>query len=110
MILAPLQKFPNNVGNLGKMIVATSFELLPKVAPNRPIWSQWLEPTWNFEARMNWTIAGVFRVKMTSWSISRSSMKNLLLTDGSEVRQLSLRDDPHKMHVIAADSWGAENK
>ena len=31
MILAPLQKLPNNVGNLGKIIVATGFELLPKV-------------------------------------------------------------------------------
>ena len=39
MILAPLQKLPNNVGNLGKIIVATGFELLPKVQKNRPIWS-----------------------------------------------------------------------
>ena len=31
MILASLQKLPNNVGNLGKIIVATGFELLPKV-------------------------------------------------------------------------------
>ena len=31
MILTPLQKLPNNVGNLGKIIVATGFELLPKV-------------------------------------------------------------------------------
>ena len=31
MILTPLQKFPNNVGNLGKIIVATHFEWLPKV-------------------------------------------------------------------------------
>ena len=31
MILAPLQQLPNNVGNLGKIIVATSFEWLPKV-------------------------------------------------------------------------------
>ena len=31
MILAPLQKLPTNVGNLGKIIVATNFELLPKV-------------------------------------------------------------------------------
>ena len=31
MILTPLQKLPNNVGNLGKIIVATSFEWLPKV-------------------------------------------------------------------------------
>ena len=31
MILTPLQKMPNNVGNLGKIIVATSFEWLPKV-------------------------------------------------------------------------------
>ena len=29
--LTRLQKLPNNVGNLGKMIVATGFELLPKV-------------------------------------------------------------------------------
>ena len=31
MILEPLQKLPNNVDNLGKIIVATSFEWLPKV-------------------------------------------------------------------------------
>ena len=31
MILTPLQKFPNNEGNLGKIIVATGFEWLPKV-------------------------------------------------------------------------------
>ena len=31
MILAPLQKLTNNVSNLGKIIVATSFEWLPKV-------------------------------------------------------------------------------
>ena len=30
-ILTPLQKFPNNVGDLGKIIFATSFEWLPKV-------------------------------------------------------------------------------
>ena len=30
LILAPLQKLPNNVGNLGRIIVATGFELLPK--------------------------------------------------------------------------------
>ena len=31
MILKPLQKLPNNVGNLGKLIAATGFEWLPKV-------------------------------------------------------------------------------
>ena len=31
MILTPLQKLPSNVGNLGKIIVATGFEWLPKV-------------------------------------------------------------------------------
>ena len=30
-ILTPLQKLPKNVGDLGKLIVATSFEKLPKV-------------------------------------------------------------------------------
>ena len=30
-ILTPLQKVPKNVGDLGKIIVATSFEWLPKV-------------------------------------------------------------------------------
>jgi len=30
MILTPLQKLPGNVGNLGKLIVATCFEWLPK--------------------------------------------------------------------------------
>ena len=31
MILTPLQKLPNNVDDLGKIIVATNFEWLPKV-------------------------------------------------------------------------------
>ena len=31
MILTPLQKLPNNEDNLGKIIVATGFEWLPKV-------------------------------------------------------------------------------
>ena len=30
MILTPLQKLPNNVVDLGKIIVATGFECLPK--------------------------------------------------------------------------------
>ena len=30
-ILTPLQKLPKNVGNLGKIIVATGYEILPKV-------------------------------------------------------------------------------
>ena len=31
MTLTPLQKLPKNVGDLGKIIVATSFEKMPKV-------------------------------------------------------------------------------
>ena len=31
MILTPLQKLPNSVGNLGKIIVVSGFEWLPKV-------------------------------------------------------------------------------
>ena len=31
MILTPLQKLPMNVEDLGKLIVATDFEKLPKV-------------------------------------------------------------------------------
>ena len=31
MILAPLQKLPKNVGDLGKLIVAKAFKKLPKV-------------------------------------------------------------------------------
>ena len=31
MILAPLQKMPKHVGDLGKLIVAKGFEKLPKV-------------------------------------------------------------------------------
>ena len=36
MILTPLQKLPNNVGDLGKIIAVTRFEWLPKVkkSPN----------------------------------------------------------------------------
>ena len=42
MILTPLQKLPNNVGYLGKIIVATGFEWLPKVQKNCPNWSHCL--------------------------------------------------------------------
>ena len=45
MILTPLQKLPNNVGDLGKIIVATGFEWLPKSAKYRPIWSHWYHIT-----------------------------------------------------------------
>ena len=47
MILTRLQKLPNNVRDLGKIIVATSFECLPKkqkiaqsgyTAPNQLFW------------------------------------------------------------------------
>ena len=31
MIFTPLHKLPNNVSNLGKMVVVTGFEWLPKV-------------------------------------------------------------------------------
>ena len=31
MMLTPLEKLPSNVGDLGKIIVATGFEWLPKV-------------------------------------------------------------------------------
>ena len=31
MLFTILQKYPNNVGDLGKIIFATSFEWLPKV-------------------------------------------------------------------------------
>ena len=31
MILTPLKQLPKNVGDLGKLIVAKSFECLPKV-------------------------------------------------------------------------------
>ena len=44
MILTPSQKLLNNVGNLGKKIVVTSFECLPKVQKNCPIWSHCSDP------------------------------------------------------------------
>ena len=39
MIFTPLQKLPNNVGNLGEIILSTCFEWLPKLQKNHPIWS-----------------------------------------------------------------------
>ena len=36
IILTPLQKLSNNVSNLGKIIVATSFECLPKKQKKSP--------------------------------------------------------------------------
>ena len=41
MILAPLQKMPKNVGDLGKSIVAKGFKKLPKVQKNRQLLSHW---------------------------------------------------------------------
>ena len=38
MILAPLQKLPKNVGDLGKLIVAKGFKSCPKYK-NRQLWS-----------------------------------------------------------------------
>ena len=38
-ILTTFQKLPKNVGDLGKLIVATGFEKLPKRPINHPIWS-----------------------------------------------------------------------
>ena len=36
MILAPLQKVPKNVADLGKLIVAKGFKKLPKVKKKSP--------------------------------------------------------------------------
>ena len=44
MILTTLQKLPNNVRDLGKIIVATSFEWLAKVQKNAKIWSHCILP------------------------------------------------------------------
>ena len=38
-ILKPLQKFPNNVGDLGKLIVAKGFKKIAQSPINRPVWS-----------------------------------------------------------------------
>ena len=54
LILTPLQKLLNNVGDLGKIIVATSFEWLPnvqKIAQSGHTAHQWGEmsfaPKWS---------------------------------------------------------------
>ena len=47
MILATLQKLPNNVGNLGKIIVATGFELLPIVQKIAQSDQNWFLPLWS---------------------------------------------------------------
>ena len=43
MILTPLQRWPKNVGNLGKSIVAKGFEKMPKVQKKCQIWSHCLQ-------------------------------------------------------------------
>ena len=51
MILTPLQKLPKNVGDFGKLIVATGFEKLPKVQKiaqsghTNCKWRRWNEKT-----------------------------------------------------------------
>ena len=42
-ILTPIQKLLKNVGDLGKIIVATGFKNFAQSAINRQIWSHWLE-------------------------------------------------------------------
>ena len=42
-ILAPLQKLPKNVGDLGKLIVAAGFEIVAQSPINCPIWTRWLQ-------------------------------------------------------------------
>ena len=39
----PFTKIAKNVGYLGKIILATGFEKMPKSAINRTIWSHWLQ-------------------------------------------------------------------
>ena len=41
MILAPLQKLPKNVEDLGKLIVAKGFEKVAQSAKNHLHWSHW---------------------------------------------------------------------
>ena len=57
-----------NAGDLGKIIVATCFEWLPKVQKNRPIWSYW-----------RWTGPVVNQLK--KWSIQSWNRKPLTFTD-----------------------------
>ena len=45
-ILTPSQKLPQNVGDMGKLIVAKGFKKLPQSPINCPIWSHWSRPTW----------------------------------------------------------------
>ena len=49
MILTHLQKLPNNVGDLGKLIVATGFEWLPKV--------QKIAQSGHYGRQCSWTLA-----------------------------------------------------
>ena len=54
MILTTLQKLPNNVGDLGKIIVATGFEWLPKlqkIAQSGHTDFEMAKPTKNFSPR-----------------------------------------------------------
>ena len=41
-ILTPLQKLPKNVGDLGKIIIATGFEKVAQSAINRLVESHWI--------------------------------------------------------------------
>ena len=41
-ILTPLQKWPKNVGDLGKLIVAKGCKNVAQSPINRPIWSHWM--------------------------------------------------------------------
>ena len=62
MILTPLQKLPNNLGDLGKTIVATGFEWLPKVnkiAQSGHTGRELSQLFWYF-IFFKWTILGLF--------------------------------------------------
>ena len=51
-------KLPKNVGYLGKLIVAKSFKKLSKCRKIAQIWSHWLKPTIEHEAKLPFDYLG----------------------------------------------------
>ena len=62
MILTPLQKLANNVGDLGKIIVATSFEWLPKVQKIAKSGHTWLKLQSRYRVDKMWIYGAYFKV------------------------------------------------
>ena len=70
-ILTHLQKLPKNVGYLGKLMVDTGFEKLPKVQKNHPIWSHWTVNPISIKERQNKFLEPLLQIILAMFTFDR---------------------------------------